>query len=102
MSAVIETGGKQYRVREGDVLKIQRLEHEEGKDFEFDKVMMVSNGDKIVIGKPYVDAKVSAKVLSHGRAKKIEILKFKRRKHQMKRQGHRQDYTEIQIEGISS
>ena len=103
MYAVIQSGGKQHRVKEGEVLRLEKIEQEAGASFEFDKVLMVANGDDIKIGAPYVDgAKVAAEVVSHGRGKKVTIIKFKRRKHHMKRQGHRQWYTEVKITGIQA
>jgi len=103
MYAVIQSGGKQHRVSEGQVLKLEKLTSETGAIVDFDKVLMVANGEDISIGKPYVDgAKVSAEVVSHGRAKKIRVIKFKRRKHHMKQMGHRQWYTEVKITGISA
>jgi large subunit ribosomal protein L21 len=102
MYAVIQTGGKQYRVSEGLKLKVEKLDAAEGDSIELDKVLMVANGDDVKIGTPYLDGgKVTAKVTSHGRGKKVKIIKFKRRKHHMKRQGHRQSYTELEITGIA-
>ena len=98
MYAIIETGGKQYRVAEGQTLKIEKLEVEAGHTVDFDRVLMVGEGESARVGAPLVDgAKVVAEVLEHGRADKIRIIKFKRRKHQMKRQGHRQYYTQVKI-----
>ncbi len=103
MYAVIQTGGKQYRVAPGDVVKVELLKAEEGSSVDLDKVLMVAEGDEVKIGAPYVDGgKVTATVKSHGRGKKVKILKFRRRKHHMKRQGHRQWYTELEITGISA
>ncbi len=103
MYAVIQTGGKQYRVAPGDVVKVELLKAEEGSSVDLDKVLMVAEGDEVKIGAPYVEGgKVTATVKSHGRAKKVKILKFRRRKHHMKRQGHRQWYTELEITGISA
>jgi len=103
MYAVIQTGGKQYRVEEGSTLKIEKLELVTGENVEFDKVLMVQTDDAIKIGQPYIEGgKVTATVTSQGRHKKIKIIKFKRRKHHMKQMGHRQYYTEIQINGISA
>jgi large subunit ribosomal protein L21 len=103
MYAVIQTGGKQYRVKEGTTLKIEKLELGAGENIEFDKVLMVQSDDAIKIGQPYIDGgKVTATVKSQGRHKKIKIIKFKRRKHHMKQMGHRQYYTEVQITGISA
>ncbi len=102
MYAVIQTGGKQYRVSEGLKLKVEKLDVAEGDSIELDKVLMVANGDDIKIGAPYIDGgKVTATVKSHGRGKKVKIIKFRRRKHHMKRQGHRQSYTELEITGIA-
>ena len=102
MYAVIATGGKQYRVAQGDVLRIEKLEAEAGGSIEFDDVLMVGNGEDVKIGTPHVEGgKVTATVRAHGRGKKIEIIKFRRRKHHQKRTGHRQDYTEIEITGIA-
>ncbi|MEE9343595.1 MAG: 50S ribosomal protein L21 [Gammaproteobacteria bacterium] len=102
MYAVIMTGGKQYRVSQGDRLRVEKLDVAEGDAIELDKILMVANGDDISIGNPYVaSGKVVAKVNAHGRGAKIEIIKFKRRKHHMKRQGHRQAYTELEITDIS-
>jgi large subunit ribosomal protein L21 len=102
MYAVIATGGKQYRVAEGDVIRVEKLSAEAGSSVDFDKVLLVGEGDSVKVGAPYVDGgKVSATVTAHGRGKKIEIVKFRRRKHHRKQMGHRQDYTEVQITGIS-
>ncbi len=103
MYAVIATGGKQYRVSEGDVIRIETLPVEENEEITFDKVLLVADGDDVNIGAPYVEGgKVSATVNGHGRGKKIEIIKFKRRKHHRKRMGHRQNFTEVKITGISA
>jgi large subunit ribosomal protein L21 len=102
MYAVIKTGGKQYRVSRGDTLKVEKLEAGEGDAVEFDQVLMVGEGEAVKIGTPYVEgSRVSARVKSQGRGPKVEIIKFRRRKHHMKRMGHRQDYTEVEITGIS-
>lgn len=103
MYAVIVSGGKQYRVSEGDKLKLEKIEAETGAKIDFDKVLLVVDGDKITVGEPAVkSAKVSAEVVAHGRHKKVKILKFKRRKHHMKQMGHRQWFTEVKITGISA
>lgn len=103
MYAVIKTGGKQYRVQEGQIIRVEKLECEEGKAIDFDQVLMIGNGEDVKIGAPNVDgAKVSAKVIEHGRLKKIKIIKFKRRKHHEKQAGHRQYFTAIKIEEISA
>lgn len=101
MYAVFLTGGKQYKVASGDTLKIEMLNVEPGETVKFDKVLMVIDGENNKIGTPYVaGAEVAADVVSQGRHKKIEIIKFKRRKHHMKHMGHRQYYTEIKIKDI--
>ncbi|MBS3804608.1 MAG: 50S ribosomal protein L21 [Oleiphilaceae bacterium] len=101
MYAVIVSGGKQHRVVEGETLKLEKLEVETGGKIEFDRVLMVADGDNIQVGAPVVDgAKVTAEVVNHGRRDKIQIIKFRRRKHSMKRQGHRQWFTEVKITGI--
>ena len=102
MFAVIETGGKQYKVKPGQRLKVETLAVDQGADFSFDKVLLVAASENDVkIGAPYVSgAVVKAKVQSHGRHDKIRIIKFRRRKHHMKRMGHRQNYTEVLISEI--
>lgn len=103
MYAVIVSGGKQYRIKEGDTVKLETLPQEVGATVDFDKVLMIGEGGTSKVGKPYVDGgTVSAKVLSHGRHKKVRIVKFKRRKHHMKWQGHRQNYTEVEITKIKA
>ncbi len=103
MYAVIQTGGKQYRVEEGATLKIEKLELGTGDSVEFDKVLLVQSDDAVKVGQPFVEGgKVTAEVVSQGRHKKIKIIKFKRRKHHMKQMGHRQYYTEVKITGISA
>ena len=102
MYAVISTGGKQYRVSEGSVLRIEKLEAEAGANVEFDKVLLVGQGDQIKIGAPFLSGgKVTATVQSHGKGEKKVIVKFRRRKHFRKETGHRQHYTEIEITGIA-
>ncbi|MCU0766574.1 MAG: 50S ribosomal protein L21 [Gammaproteobacteria bacterium] len=103
MYAVIQTGGKQYRVTEGAKVRVEKLPVDEGGTVELDKVMLVADGDNVTVGTPFVaGGKVTATVKAHGRAKKVYIVKFRRRKHHLKRQGHRQWYTELQITGISA
>jgi large subunit ribosomal protein L21 len=103
MYAVIVSGGKQHRVEEGETLKLEKLNIEVGASVDFDRVLLVVNGDDVKIGAPVVDgAKVSAEIVSHGRGKKVRIMKFKRRKHHMKQMGHRQWFTEVKITGISA
>lgn len=102
MYAVIQSGGKQYRVTEGATLRVEKLNAEEGASVDLDKVLMIGAGEDVKIGAPYIDGgKVTATVKSHGRGKKVNILKFKRRKQHLKRQGHRQWYTELEITGIN-
>ncbi|MBU3007075.1 50S ribosomal protein L21 [Cobetia amphilecti] len=103
MYAVIKSGGKQYRVQEGQTLKLEKLEVATGEAIQFDEVLMVAEGDDIKVGAPVVEgAKVSAEVVSHGRGDKVTIIKFRRRKHSMRRAGHRQWFTEVKITGISA
>jgi len=103
MYAVIVTGGKQYKVAEGEFLKVEKLEVATGETIDFDRVLLVGNGDDVKIGAPVVEgAKVTAEVIGQGRHDKVTIIKFRRRKHHMKRQGHRQWFTEIKITGIQA
>ena len=103
MYAVVKTGGKQYRVSEGQTLKVEKINADEGASVELDKVLMVANGDDVKVGAPYLDgSSVSATVKSHGKGKKVHIVKFRRRKHHLKRQGHRQQFTELEITGINA
>lgn len=101
MYAVIETGGKQYRVQKGDSLFVEKLDAEAGDKIELDKVLLVSKEGELLTGKPYVDgAKVVANVVEQGKAKKVVVFKYKAKKNYRKRQGHRQPYTKIEIEEI--
>jgi large subunit ribosomal protein L21 len=103
MYAVVKTGGKQYRVAEGDTLKVEKLGVEEGETVELNEVLMIADGEDIKVGTPFLDGgKVTATVKSNGRGKKVKIIKFRRRKHHMKRQGHRQSYTELTITAINA
>ncbi len=103
MYAVIEAGGKQHKVVPGKRIKIEKVEVETGSPISFDKVLLVCDGDNVKIGAPYVQGgQVTAEVVDHGRAKKINIIKFRRRKHHMKHMGHRQWFTEIQINDIKA
>jgi large subunit ribosomal protein L21 len=103
MYAVIKSGGKQHRVTEGEVLRLEKIEVATGETVQFDEVLLITDGDNITIGTPVVEgAAVSAEILSHGRADKVRIIKFRRRKHSMTRQGHRQWYTEVKITEIAA
>ena len=101
MFAVFQSGGKQHRVTEGDVLKLELIDAEPGQEVVFDQVLMVADGDDVNVGAPYVDGgTVRAEVLRNERDKKIRVIKFKRRKDYMRRQGHRQWFTEAKITAI--
>ena len=103
MYAVIKTGGKQYRVIQGETLKIETVSGEVGSAIVLDKVLMVGNGDKVSVGKPLLSgATVTATIVANGRHDKVKIFKMRRRKHYQKHQGHRQNYTEIRIDGITA
>ncbi len=103
MYAVIESGGKQHRVIEGETLKLEKIEAATGDTVEFDRVLMIGGGDEPKIGTPVVEGgKVTGEVVAHGRHKKIKIVKFNRRKHYRRETGHRQWYTEVKITGISA
>ena len=102
MFAVFQSGGKQHRVSEGDVVKLELISAEPGEEVVFDKVLMVANGDDVSVGAPYVEgSQIKGEVLRSDRGKKVRIIKFKRRKDYMRRQGHRQWFTEVKITGIS-
>jgi len=103
MYAVVVTGGKQYRVMQGETLRVELLDVEAGASIEISDVLLVGDGDNITVGAPkVVGAVVTATVKSHGRLEKIRIVKFRRRKHHRKQMGHRQYYTELEITGISA
>lgn len=103
MYAIIMTGGKQYKVQEGDVVFVEKLFVGEGETFTFDKVLAVSKDGVVNFGAPTVEAaSVSAKVLSHGKGEKIIVFKYKAKKNYKKKQGHRQPYTKVQIEKINA
>lgn len=103
MYAIFQNGSKQHRVKTGQVIRLEKLNIVTGKIIEFNQVMMISNGDNIQIGNPYLkDYKITAQVLHHGRGNKITIIKFSRRKHFRKHQGHRQYFTDVKITDISS
>jgi large subunit ribosomal protein L21 len=102
MYAVFRTGGKQYRASQGDRLRVERLDAEVGDDVEFDEILLVGEGADIKLGAPLVEGgKVAAKVTAQGRSKKIDVVKFKRRKNYKRQHGHRQHYTEVEITSIS-
>lgn len=102
MYAVIVTGGRQFRVMQGDVLRVEKLDADVDNAVKFEQVLMIGDGEGITLGAPHVDgASVAAKVRAHGRADKVRIVKFRRRKHHRKQMGHRQHYTEIEITGIA-
>ena len=103
MYAVIKTGGKQYRVAEGDTLQVEKIAGKPGDAVTFDQVLLVGGTDSAKIGKPLVSgAKVKAEIVAHGRGEKIIVFKLKRRKNFRKKQGHRQPYTQVKITGIAS
>ncbi|WP_206831034.1 50S ribosomal protein L21 [Alicyclobacillus fructus] len=101
MYAIIETGGKQYKVSQGDTIVVEKLDGEVGTDIVLDKVLLVQNEGKVQVGSPYLaGAKVVAKVVEHGRGKKIVVFKYKPKKNYHKKQGHRQPYTKLTVESI--
>lgn len=101
MYAVIRSGGKQYRVTPGQILKVEKLPVDAGQAVKFEEVLFVGDGDKFKQGAPLItNAVVTAEIIQHGRGKKIKIIKMKRRKHHIKHQGHRQHYTAIKVTGI--
>ncbi|MDI9496332.1 MAG: 50S ribosomal protein L21 [Bacillota bacterium] len=101
MYAIIETGGKQYRVQEGDVVRVEKLDIAAGETIKFDKVLLIADDGNLKVGKPYVDgAVVEGTVENQGKAKKIIIFKYKPKKDYRKKQGHRQPYTQVKIEKI--
>jgi large subunit ribosomal protein L21 len=103
MYAVVKTGGKQYRVVAGEKIKVEQIPADVGAEITLDQVLMVGEGESVKIGAPLVaGAKVTAKVVAHGRHDKVNIFKMRRRKHYRKNQGHRQNYTELEIAGISA
>ena len=101
MYAIIEACGRQYKVQEGESVYFEKLDTEEGKKVSFDKVVLVSDEGKILVGNPYVTgAKVEGKVVSNGRDKKILVFKYKAKKNERKTRGHRQDYSKVEITSI--
>ena len=103
MYAIIETGGKQYKVKEGDIITVEKLAIETGTAYSFDKVLSVADGEKVSFGAPYIkDASVSASVLGDGKGKKIVVYKFKAKKNYHRKKGHRQPFTKLKIESITA
>ncbi|MCG7531440.1 50S ribosomal protein L21 [Psychrobium sp. MM17-31] len=103
MYAVFQSGGKQHRVAVGQTLRLEKLDVEAGASTDFDKVLMIADGENINVGAPYVaGGKVTAEVITHGRGDKVKIVKFRRRKHSRKSQGHRQWFTEVKITAINA
>ncbi|UCH41874.1 MAG: 50S ribosomal protein L21 [Gammaproteobacteria bacterium] len=103
MYAVIATGGKQYKVTKGETLRVEKISGDEGSTVKLDQVLMVADGDKVSVGTPVLDkATVTAKIKAHGRGDKVEIIKFRRRKHSRSQMGHRQSYTEIEVTDIKA
>ena len=102
MFAVFESGGKQHRVVEGEVVRLERLEGEPGDNIVFDRVLMIAEGDDIAIGEPLVEGgRVTGEVVNQGRGKKIRVIKFKRRKNYLRKKGHRQAFTDVRITAIN-
>lgn len=102
MYAIIETGGKQYKVAEGDIIRVEKLDVEDGAAYEFDKVMVLGGEGEVTVGAPYVEgAKVSATVMGQGKDKKVIVYKYKSKKGFHKKKGHRQPFTQLKIEGIA-
>ena len=101
MYAVIETGGKQYRVQEGDIITIEKIKAEVGETVAFDKVLVLSDGNDVKVGTPYLDAAVTGSVVEHGKGQKVIIFKYKAKKDYRKKQGHRQPYTMVKIESLT-
>ena len=102
MYAVIETGGKQYRVQEGDTIMVEKMDVQAGDKVTFDKVLVLNDGKELKVGTPYLDASVSASVVENGKAKKVIIFKYKAKKDYRKKQGHRQPYTKVEITAINA
>ena len=101
MYAVIKTGGKQHKVAEGEILKVEKLKASEGEPVDITDVLLIEKDGEVTLGSPFIEgAKVTAKILRHGKEDKVTIIKMKRRKDYRKKQGHRQNYSEIQIEQI--
>ncbi len=101
MYAVFATGGKQYRAAPGQVVRVEKLEADEGSTIELDQVLMLSDGEQVTVGAPIIEgAKLAARVVRHGRGDKILVVKFRRRKHHRKQMGHRQSFTDLEITAI--
>lgn len=101
MYAIITNGGKQYKVAEGQIIKLESVNSDAGNELTFNQILLLADGDRVTVGAPFVaHATVIGEVVSHGRGKKVHIIKFRRRKHHMKRMGHRQNYTSVKITGI--
>ncbi|NRA62346.1 MAG: 50S ribosomal protein L21 [Psychrobium sp.] len=103
MYAVFQSGGKQHRVTVGQTLRLEKLDLETGASTDFNLVLMIADGENINVGAPYVEGgKITAEILAHGRGDKVKIVKFRRRKHSRKSQGHRQWFTEVKITAINA
>ena len=103
MYAIVDSGGKQYRVKEGDILKVEKLAGEVGDNVSFDKILMFSDDENVNIGTPLLeDVAVSGHIVEHGKAKKIIVFKYKRRKRYRRKQGHRQQFTAVKIDSIKN
>ncbi len=103
MFAVFKSGGKQHRVSEGEVVRLEKIDAEPGASLEFDEVLIVADGDNVTVGAPFVEGgRVTAEVVAHDRGDKVRIVKFRRRKHYMRHAGHRQWYTDVRITGIKA
>ena len=102
MYAVIETGGKQYRVQEGDTIMVEKMDVQAGDKVTFDKVLVLNDGKELKVGTPYLDASVSASVVENGKAKKVIVYKYKRKTGYHKKNGHRQQFTKVKIEKINA
>ena len=100
MLAVIKTGGKQYVVQPGDKIKVEKIDKKEGEEFSFMDVLLVEKGNKVEVGTPMLKAEVSAKIISHGKGDKVIVYKYKSKKRESRKIGHRQPYTEVEITGI--
>ena len=102
MFAVFESGGKQHRVVQGEVVRLERLDGDPGDTIVFDRVLMIAEGDDVAIGEPLVEGgQVTGKVVSQGRGRKIRVIKFKRRKNYLRKKGHRQSFTDVRITAIN-